>query len=81
MKALNVLIKGIPLLLIVGMSTGCSMVNQMNDLVNTSTYSIEANADAVERNTAQVRYNAYLVNQSTQAIIENHRLIETLNAE
>lgn len=57
--------------------TGCGTVEKMNRLVNESTCSINANADAIERSTEAVRRNAALVDASNRAIEENRRLLES----
>lgn len=57
--------------------TGCGTIQKMNRLVNESTCSIHANADAIERSTEAVKRNAALVEASNQAIAENHRLLES----
>lgn len=56
--------------------TGCGTINQMNDLVNASTCSIDANREAVERSTAVIRRNGELVSASSRAIEENRQHLE-----
>lgn len=56
--------------------TGCSTIDRLNDQVNQSTYSITYNREAVERSTAVIRQNAYLVDESSRSLEENHRLLE-----
>lgn len=56
---------------------GCATINRMNNLVNESSDSIQANREAVERSTAAIHRNARVVEASTRTIEENRRLIES----
>lgn len=56
--------------------TGCGTIQKMNDLVNESTCSIEANSYAIERANQVIQRNAQLVQQSSAAIEENRHHLD-----
>lgn len=64
----------LPLLLV--SVTSCGTVQKMNDLVNQSTCSIEANSDAIERANQAIQRNAQLVKESSAAIEENRKHLD-----
>jgi methyl-accepting chemotaxis protein len=56
--------------------TSCGTVQKMNDLVNSSTCSIEANSNAIERANQAIQRNAQLVKESSAAIEENRKHLD-----
>lgn len=56
--------------------TGCSKIQEMNDLVNQSTCSINANTDMIAADNETIRRNAEMVRQSNRTIDENRRLLQ-----
>lgn len=60
--------------------TSCSTVRRMNDLINQSSYSIDANRQAIDRSTEVINQNARVVDESTKAIEENKRHLEALSS-
>jgi len=59
--------------------TACGTIDRLNCLVNQSTESISANAQAVQWNTCVVQQNAQLVQETNRAIEENRRLLEAVS--
>lgn len=60
--------------------TSCSTVTRMNNLINQSSYSIEANRQAIDRSTEVINQNARLIEGSSKAIEENRKHLETLSS-
>lgn len=56
--------------------TACGTIDRMNCLVNQSTCSIQANAEAVQWSTCVIQQNAQLVEETNRVIEENHRLLQ-----
>lgn len=56
--------------------TGCDTVNKMNRLVEESTCSIQANAQATQYSTMVIQRNRQVVEESSKTIEENNRLIQ-----
>lgn len=56
--------------------TSCGTIQKMNDLVNSSTCSIEANSDAIARANQAIQRNAQLVQESSAAIEENRKHLD-----
>jgi len=60
--------------------SSCSTIERMNNLIDQSTYAIDANRQAVESSTQVIYRNQELINQSNRAIEENRRHLEALSA-
>lgn len=67
MKSLLIL----PLLLF----AACNPIQEMTDLVQESTCSIEANSDMIERSTAIIQENGRQIEASTRVMNENRELL------
>lgn len=61
--------------------SGCGTADRMNQLVNESTYSINANREAVARSNAVIAENARLIEESTKTIEENGRHLQSLDKQ
>lgn len=59
--------------------TSCSIADNMNRLVNESTYSIQANQAAIAKSNEVIAENARLIAESTKTIEENNKHLETLS--
>jgi hypothetical protein len=60
--------------------TSCSTVTRLNNLIDQSSYAIEANREAVDRSTEVIHRNRAVIEQSNKAIEENRKHLETLSA-
>lgn len=58
-----------------------SLSGCMNDLIDRSTDSINANAAAIQQSTEVIRENGRLIDESNKVIAENHRLLEKMSKE
>lgn len=56
--------------------SGCGTIQELNDLVNESTYSIDQNTDQIDRSTEVIYRNGELIEASSRAIRENHKQLE-----
>lgn len=72
--------RAILLISAVGLS-GCGTIDQLNYLVNESTASIQQNTSIIQQDTEVILINAALVNESTQALIQNQRSLEAAKKE
>lgn len=69
----------LPIAALVLLGTGCSKIQEMKNLVDDSTDSINTNREAVQYNTSVVMQNAQIVQGSTRAVVENRRIIKEVN--
>jgi hypothetical protein len=56
--------------------TGC-----MNNLIDESTNSINANAMAIQRSTEVIHENAQLIEESNKVVAENQRLLKQMSGD
>jgi|GEM_PF-5221617 len=71
---MKMILLAIPALIVL---TGC-VIEDLNNAIQSSTYTIYENQDAVQRSNDAIRMNSALVNTSNQGLAENRRLLESV---
>jgi peptidoglycan hydrolase CwlO-like protein len=56
--------------------SGCEAINNLNNSINESTYSINSNREAVQSSTYSIHQNTRTIQESNRSIAENRSLLE-----